>query len=214
MSETINFHWIYPRPSPRSINNSHRKQEQQPPLPATSQLIHSYLSSAAQCLNRTKSFHVPQIPPLPTDNNIHQQVPFSDNLDLAQSVPSNINHLDSTRTTPMLYHEHRFNSIASEVNRKPDGLVNTLRRSLKKNREKFLSKRSSTMKSCQSLNVEEPSTNLQTQMPMTPTLICRHQYRETNPDLSTTSLNGHHFDERSETDDQIRKKAMNLKEID
>lgn len=217
MSEAINFHWIYPRQSSRSINNSPQKQQHQPP---TNQLIQTYLSSAAQYLNRTKSFHVPQTATSPADNNAHQQVLRSDNLDLARSVPSNINHLNSS-ITPIAYHEHRFNSsIATEVYPKSDGIVNSLRRSLKNKRERFSQKRSSTMKSCQSLNNQDESSSnvvLQRQISMTPTLICRHQYLENNPDLSSINFNRQQNDDDgdgSETDDQIRKSEIFLRSID
>jgi hypothetical protein len=116
-----------------------------------------------------------------------------DNPNLARSVPD-VN-------PPMNYQEHRFES----VNNKPDGIVNTLRRSLRKNKEKFYNKRSTTMKSCNSLNHYEQSNHLQRQTSMTPNLICRHQYQDnqTNSPTKNNSLN-----EESEKNDRMRKKLL------
>jgi len=218
MSDTVNIHFIYGQQPPRTINNHIRKQQ-----PA-SKLINTYLSTAAQYLNRTKSFHVPQKTAFPnnnriqTVNNCHQQVLLTNNSNLARSVPSNMNNLNSTLpihsspTTPMTYHEHRFEQVNLNENNKSEGIVNTLRRSLRKNKERFYNKRSTTMKSCNSLNTYEQTTIVQPQTSMTPTLICRHHYLENKTDLSTiitmknntstTFIN----DDESEKNDQMRKR--------
>jgi len=204
MSDAVNFHFIYPQQPPRTINNHLRKQQ-----PA-SKLINSYLSTAAQYLNRTKSFHVPQSIPFPTNtsipivNNNPQQVLLTDNPNLVQSVPSNMNNLNP----PMSYQEHRFESVSSTVNNKSEGIVNVLRRSFRKNKAKFYNKRSTTMKSCNSLNHYEQSTIVQRQTSMTPNLICRHQYLENKTDLSTTKNNPSpsSVNEETEKNDRMRKR--------
>jgi len=223
MSDPVNFHFIYTQQPTRTINNHIRKQQ-----PA-SKLINTYLSTAAQYLNRTKSFHVPQNTTLTnsnhiqTNNNCHQQVLLTNNSNLARSIPSNMNNLNSTFIVPsppitssMTYHEHRFPTISSEMNsnnnNKSQGIVNTLRRSLRKNKERFYNKRSTTMKSCNSLNTYEQTTIVQPQISMTPTLICRHRYLKNKTDLSTTitmkNIISTTFinDDESEKDDQMRKR--------
>jgi hypothetical protein len=222
MSDAVNFHFIYTQQPTRTINNHVQKQQ-----PA-SKLINAYLSTAAQYLNRTKSFHVPQNTTLTnnnriqTGNNCHQQVLLTNNSNLARSVPSNMNNLNSTFITPnppitaMTYREHRFTPISSEMNsnenNKSQGIVNTLRRSLRKNKERFYNKRSTTMKSCNSLNTYEQTTIVQPQTSMTPNLICRHRYLKNKTDLSTTitmkNIISTTFinDDESEKDDQMRKR--------
>ncbi|CAF4511458.1 unnamed protein product, partial [Rotaria sp. Silwood2] len=171
MSDAVNFHFIYAQHSPHTINNHIRKQQ------STSKLINTCLSTAAQYLNRTKNC-------------------LTNNLDLAQSVPSNINNFNSTLAihslpiTPIIHHEHRLQTISSEINlnenKKTQGIVSTLRRSLKKNKERFYNKRSTTMKSCNSLINYEQSRYIQPHLSMTPILTFRHEYLENNTDSCST----------------------------
>jgi hypothetical protein len=222
MSDAVNFHFIYTQQPSCSINNPIRKQQ------PTSKLINTYLSTAAQYLNRTKSFHVPPNLTLTNNNDIQtvkdsQQQVLSN---LARSVPSNMNNLNTSLTnqnlptTPMTYHEHRFQPVSSEINlnenNKSQGFVNTLRRSLRKNKERFYNKRSTTMKSCNSLNNYEQQIIVQPQISMTPTLICRHQYLENNipscaaikmKNQNSTTLINNNNDDESETNDQMCKKS-------
>lgn len=219
MSDAINFHSIYTKQPPYTINNHIRKQQ-----PPTSKLINTYLSTAAQYLNRTKSFHVPQTTTtvsnynrIQTGNNYHQQILLQNNSNLARSVPSNMNNLNSTTILPNSPIKSR--PIPSEMNsnennnnnNKSQGIVNTLRRSLKKNKERFYNKRSTTMKSCNSLNTYESPNIIQTPMSMTPTLLCRRQYLENQID-SPIKLNMKHNipinfinDDELEKDDRMRK---------
>jgi hypothetical protein len=223
MSDTVNIHFIYGQQPPRTINNHIRKQQ-----PA-SKLINTYLSTAAQYLNRTKSFHVPQKTAFPNNNRIqtvnscHQQVLLTNNSNLARSVPSNMNNLNSTLPihnspiTPMTYHEHRFEQVNLNENNKSEGIVNTLRRSLRKNKERFYNKRSTTMKSSNSLNAYQQSTIIQSQTSMTPTLISRHQYSANKIDSSTavtmknynsTIFINNNNDDESEKKDRMRKRPI------
>jgi hypothetical protein len=203
MSHAVNFHFIYPQqPSSRTINSHVRKQQ-----PA-SKLINSYLSTAAQYLNRTKSFHIPQTTtfpsnsPTPIVNDYQEDVLGIDNSNLARSVPSSMNNLNPT----MNYQEHRFESITN----KSDGIVNSLRRSLRRSKEKFYNKRSTTMKSCNSLNHYEPSAHPQRQTSMTPNLICRHQYFENKID---SSMKNNSLNEESEMNDRLRKNFCFLQQL-
>ncbi|CAF4910890.1 unnamed protein product [Rotaria sp. Silwood1] len=217
MSDAVNFHFIYTQHSPHTVNNHIRKQQ------STSKLINTCLSTAAQYLNRTKSFHVPSNSTIINNKNSHQQDCLTNNLDLARSVPSNINNLNQPLTihslpiTPIMHHEHRFQPISSEINinenNKTQGIVYTLRRSLKKNKERFYNKRSTTMKSCNSLINYEQSTNIQPEISMTPILSFRHQYLENNTDScstitmkndsSTVLTDDINNDDESENNDQI-----------
>jgi len=88
--------------------------------------------------------------------------------DLAKSM----HDLTAENSTP--------STMSTNDNNKSQGLVNTLRRSLRKNRERFYNKRASTMKSCQSLHTCEQATNLQPKFSMTPTLSSRRQAKEKN----------------------------------
>jgi hypothetical protein len=220
MSDMVDFHFIYAQQSPQTINNHIRKQQ-----PA-SKLINTYLSTAAQYLNRTKSFHIPQNTThlnnnnnnnktlqTPTVNNGRQQALLTNNFHLARSVPSNMNSLNSSSAVqklPMAYQEHRFEpELHSNGNNKSQGIVNTLRRSLKKSKERFYNKRSTTMKSCNSISNYEQS--------MTPTLLSRHQYAEHNTgscmtitmkNTSSTNLLENNNDYNSEKNDQMCKKYI------
>lgn len=224
MSDAVNFHSICTQQPPRPINNHMRKQQ------PTSKLINTYLSTAAQYLNRTKSFHVPQTTTFTNNNriqivnNCHQQVLLTNNSNLARSVPSNMNNLNSTTMihNPKLmsknYHEHQFQPVSSEINlnenNKSQGIVNTLRRSLRKNKERFYNKRSQTMKSCNSLNNYEASSIIQSRISMTPTLLCRRQYLENKVDLSTKITMKNNIstsflnDDELEKDDRMRKRIF------
>ncbi|CAF0942808.1 unnamed protein product [Adineta steineri] len=187
MSDAINFHFIYPQQTSHT-NKNHHLRKQQP----ANKFINSYLSTAAHYLNRTKSFHVPSNTTLTNnpnnntciqiDNNSQQQQSYlTNNSQLARSVPSNINNLNPPST---IYHEYQFQPVSSEIksnkNYKSPGIVNTLRKSLRKNKERFYNKRSTTMKSCHSLSNYEQSPIILPQTSMTPTLLCRHQHIETN----------------------------------
>jgi hypothetical protein len=211
MSDAVNFHFIYTQHQPpRAINNRIRKQQ-----PA-SKLINTYLSTAAQYLNRTKSFHVPSNATFATNKHVpivnKSQQSVSSNL--ARSVPSNMNNLiQNPPVSPMTYHEHRFEPVSSPT--KSQGFVNTLRRSLRKNKERFYNKRSTTMKSCNSLNNYDQQKLLQTQISMTPTLLCRNHYLEHNNGSSTpitmknynsTILINNNNDDEAENNDQMCKK--------
>ncbi|CAF4583930.1 unnamed protein product, partial [Rotaria sp. Silwood2] len=219
MSDAVNFHFIYAQHSPHTINNHIRKQQ------STSKLINTCLSTAAQYLNRTKSFHVPPNNTIINNKynkNSHQKDCLTNNLDLAQSVPSNINNFNSTLAihslpiTPIIHHEHRLQTISSEINlnenKKTQGIVSTLRRSLKKNKERFYNKRSTTMKSCNSLINYEQSRYIQPHLSMTPILTFRHEYLENNTDscstitmknYSSTTLVDNNNDDELEDNDQI-----------
>jgi hypothetical protein len=172
MSDTAELQFIY-APQTHIINTSFQKQQ-----PA-SKLVNRYLSTAAQYLNRTKSFHVP------STNNLGQSM-------------QNINPVKSTsHTLPMsIMDTSTNNSSTLPLNcndNKTQGLVNTLRRSLRKNKDRFYNKRSATMKSCHSLNTYEQITNqdIHSKISMTPTLFARRQH-----------LNDSHSNNKS---DQIRK---------
>lgn len=184
MSDIAELKFLYP-PQTHIINTSFHKQ--QPP----NKLVNRYLSTAAQYLNRTKSFHVP-----PTNNNnnnhyYHHHTPLympSKTDNLVQSM-QNIGPLTTVQTSsndlPMATNENNSSSIPLNSNHnsinsnKPQGFVNTLRRSLRKSRERFYNKRSTTMKSCHSLNTCEQQPDDQydnhTKISMTPTLIYRRQ---------------------------------------
>jgi hypothetical protein len=93
---------------------------------------------------------------------------------------------------------------------KSQGFVNTLRRSLRKNRERFYNKRSTTMKSCHSLNTCDQTPNdaqdIHTKISMTPTLYCRRQ-QLTNKN-ETYSLRKTIKDNNK--NDQMRKRKINI----
>ncbi|CAF0949814.1 unnamed protein product [Adineta ricciae] len=201
MSDAINFHFVYPQTPSHPSTNHIRKQQ------STSKLINTYLSTAAQYLNRTKSFHISTNATLRPKKSICIQVDnnspekrssLCNNPNLARSVPSNINNLNLSlvsTNTHMIYHEQQFQSIGmSEVNTnkesKSPGFVNTIRRSLRKNKERFYNKRSVTMKSCHSLSQYEETPVILPQTSMTPTLLCRRQYSDKTHEAFTTTPTG------------------------
>jgi hypothetical protein len=160
MSDTAELQFIY-APQTHIINTSFQKQQ-----PA-SKLVNRYLSTTTQYLNRTKSFHVPS-----TNNNQYN---------LGQSM-QNINSVKITSDTlPMEINSSTlpFNCNNNSINgNKPQGFVNTLRRSLRKNKERFYNKRAATMKSCHSLSTYEQAMNqdIHRKISMTPTLFSRRQH--------------------------------------
>lgn len=244
MSDAVDFHFIFTPQPLRIASHPIRKQ------PSASKLINTYLSTAAQYLNRTKSFHIPSIT-VPGNETCQQSMRdsnpsisyklqpgpsdyFTSHLSPARSVPSNINqlnpslkihqhHPDSSNN----YCEHRFPPNASELHldekkkskdSKSQGLVSTLRRSLRKNKERFYNKRASAMKSCHSLSNYEQSIVVQSPTSMTPTLLCRHQYVEHNsPSINAIQLKtihgsnysvNHKHENESENNDFTRKKQI------
>lgn len=91
--------------------------------------VNKYLSTAVHYLSRTKSFHV--APNKTTvDFPSNKLIEFQTN----DESPTNLFDLPSTNS---------------------QGIVNTLRRSLRKSKERFYNKRSATMKSCHSLHNDE-----------------------------------------------------------
>ena len=180
---------MFDTPHSHLVNDSIRKQ------PAASSLVNRYLSAAGHYLNRTRSFHVPSALPnnnktfIPTttigcnDPHVTGQYLLTYNRDLAPSLAASMQNLSPSANLPILpanlecQQPCDANPMPSD---KPHGLVNTLRRSLRKSRERFYNKRSSTMKSCQSLNnydvnsPDDPSSP--TPICMTPVLLSRHPY--------------------------------------
>ena len=149
-------------PSSNLFTNSLRRQI------STAKLLNNYLSTAAQYLNRTKSFHIPPTPM----SNFDEKFP-STPLCPARSVPMNINNLSA------IYQEHRFSSDEPDnkkkiKDQKTMGIVNTIRRSLRKSRDRFYNKRSMTMKSCHSLPQYDPSINIHSPISLTPILSHRN----------------------------------------
>ena len=242
MSDAVDFHYIFASQPLRINSHSIRKQ------PSASKLINTYLSTAAQYLNRTKSFHVS--PTTVADHETgqrtmrdsNQSISFKTQVDRsayltnylspARSVPSNINHLNPSSTihqrhpgSSNTYEDHRFPTNASELHfsdkkkikdSKSQGLVSTLRRSLRKNKERFYNKRATTMKSCHSLSNYDQSTAVRT-----PTLLCRRPHVENHsPSIdaitmkrvqsSMQSVNQHHEIESENNDDPMRKRQFFL----
>lgn len=171
MSDAVEFQFIY-APQTHIINTPFEKQQ-----PA-SKLVNRYLSTAAQYLNRTKSFHVSSTPSNNQKTTTSQAITSSANVltvNLAQSIHN---------ITGMSTLERNSSSIVSPLNsneNKSQGFVNTLRRSLRKNKERFYNKRAATMKSCHALNASEQTQEEQDEFPakmsMTPTLFGRRQHR-------------------------------------
>lgn len=175
MSDALEFQCIY-APQTHIINTSFEKQQ-----PA-SKLVNRYLSTAAQYLNRTKSFHVSSTPSNNQQNDTHQESTSSANVltdNLGQSL-----HNISPSTPTMSSLERNLSPAMLPLNsnqNKSQGFVNTLRRSLRKNKERFYNKRAATMKSCHALNAPEQTNEDQDEIPskisMTPTLFGRRQHR-------------------------------------
>ncbi|CAM4915752.1 unnamed protein product [Rotaria socialis] len=218
MSDAVNFHCIYSPHASHTMNNHIRKQQ------PTIKLINTCLSTAAQYLNRTKSFHVSPSTTIinnkhsiPMTKSSHQHNLLVNNVDLARSVPSNINNVNPRSTihslpiTPIAYHENRVQPVPSEIgsneNNKAQGIVYTLRRSIKRNKDRFYNKRSATMKSCNSLINYQQSTSSQPSASMTPALFFRRKYSENNVG-SCTTINNYSStmltnDDESEQHDQM-----------
>jgi hypothetical protein len=188
MSDVVELQFIYTPPT-HIINTSFQKQQ-----PAN-KLVNRYLSTAAQYLNRTKSFHVPS-----TNNHIPQEISSNNLLPLIHTIsPLNTVKISSTDLA-MSTNESGSSTLPLNCNKnsidgnKSQGLVNTLRRSLRKNRERFYNKRSTTMKSCHSLNTYEQTMNdhpqqIHAQISMTPTLFSRKQHKHETYSLRNTIKN-------------------------
>jgi len=77
---------------------------------------------------------------------------------------------------------------------------------LRKNKERFYNKRSTTMKSCHSLNTYEQTLdehrNVSKKFSMTPTLLCRHQHLSINNQISSIT----NAIEDITNEDQMRKR--------
>ena len=135
-----------------------------------SKLANRYLSTAAQYLTRTRSFHVPSN----KQNNGTTPLSIIQHDELVRSIPSDMQTNTPAKEAPPFPSDGPTNS--PEENR-PQGIVNTLRRSLRKSKERFYNKRAATMKSCHSLhNYEYNATDPTPSVAMTPTLLCRQQY--------------------------------------
>ena len=164
-------------------------RKQQP----ASKVANRYLSTAAQYLTRTRSFHVSSN----KQNNGNASLSAIRHDDLARSIPRNMpTNNPSKEDLPVNQPDGPTKSLDDN---KSQGIVNTLRRSLRKSKERFYNKRSATMKSCHSLhNYEYTGTpDPSPSMAMTPTLLSRHQYlsRISTPKARTSAAN----------DKQIRK---------
>ena len=195
MSNAVELQFIS---SSQSHNINTQIQKQQP----TNKLVTKYLSTAAHYLNRTKSFHLSKTN---DDNKNDIQAYTSGETALSnnptQSMPTNIHNISSL--TELKMHPNHLPISVDETNssglplngnnnhslingNKSRGLVNIVRRSLRKNKERFHSKRSTTMKSCYSLNADEQITNdyqdICAKISMTPTLFCRRQHITNNID--------------------------------
>jgi len=210
MSNIGEVQFIY-APQTHIINTPFQKQQ------PTSKLVNRYLSTAAQYLNRTKSFHVPST----NNNNSICQYTSPTNLvtnNLAQSMHS-ISPLTTVQVSSndlqMSTNENNSSSLPLNCNNnsinsnKSQGFVNTLRRSLRKNRERFYNKRSATMKSCHSLNTYEQTPNDQqnthVKVSMTPSLHYRRQQSENKN--GTYSLRKTIMKDNNKND-QMRKRKM------
>ena len=225
MSDMVDFLSLYAQQPPRTINNPIRKQQ------SATKLINTYLSTAAQYLNRTKSFHIPPSTSSQIGDGSNSHVSYaavfgppaallaSNHLNLTRSVPSNMNNLypSSPAHEPMSSDVH-VNGKKKAKENKSHGFVNTLRRSLRKNKERFYNKRATTMKSCQSLSNYDPTTIGRSPASITPTLPCRR--REYTEDAreppSLTMITKHrrtHVDQSNddsvvvEADDRMRKNS-------
>ena len=153
-----------------SNTNSIRKQ-------ASSKLVNRYLSTAAQYLNRSKSFHIPSSTPH-NNNQSRSIIPCHDrhfffyHADLPQrSIPMNINRIKPSDLVDVDDDPQQlvtYPSSSIDLEHKSHGFVNTLRRSLRKNKERISSK------SSHSLHQNETNTPHPTLITMTPTLRPRH----------------------------------------
>jgi hypothetical protein len=216
MSDPVELQYIY-APQPYVINTQIQKQQ-----PA-SKLVNRYLSTAAQYLNRTKSFHVPSTNN--NHNNIRQRLSYENTLtnNLAQSIPTNMHNISPSTSIKISSNDLKMstdktNTLSLPLNgnnnsingNKSQGLVNTLRRSLRKNKDRFYNKRSTTMKSCHSLNTCEQTMNnhqdIHPKISMTPTLLCRRQHL---PNTNGTYSIRYPVKDNN-TDDQMRKRTRLL----
>ncbi|CAF4513377.1 unnamed protein product [Rotaria socialis] len=197
MSNCAELQYFYAQ-EPYIIDSRIPKQQ------SANKLVNGYRSTAAHYLNRTKSFHLPTA----NHNNNNIQVCLSGNHTLPNNflhsipnkmdnvnVPTNINiHSNNismfahqTNSSMLPSNNNNNNSIDSS---KSQGIVSTLRRSLRKNKERFYNKRSTAMKSCHSLNTYEQTMadhqDIHLKPSMTPILLCRHQ--SSIPTIETCSM--------------------------
>ena len=130
------------------------------------------------------------------------------NRDLAPSLAASMQNLSPSTNLPVLpanlEHQQPCDVNPMQQSDKPHGLVNTLRRSLRKSRERFYNKRSSTMKSCQSLNNYDPTLPDDSPICMTPVLLSRHPYSTTGRG-TTPSPSIHRASKTNETGDHRRR---------
>jgi hypothetical protein len=155
-----------------TIDNSFEKQ-------SSSKLVNRYLSTAAQYLNRSKSFHILSSTTTTNNNNqsdriipsCHDRHFFLYHADLTQrSIPMNIDRInrlqnDNVDPPPLLQPPLPPSSI--QLEEKSHGFVNTLRRSLRKNKERFTTKRTT--------NTLLHQNEINSITTMTPTTIRRRQ---------------------------------------
>lgn len=193
-------------PQAHIINSQSQKQQ-----PA-SKLVNKYLSTAAQYINKAKTFHLPT-----TNNNNNIEEYISDNHllanNVAQLIPNTKNNINvpidiNTHPTNLLMAVNEINSSAlpsddtnnSIESNKSQGFVNTIRRSLRKNKIRFYNKRAATMKSCHSLYTYDQTVHDNPESPskssMTPVLLCRHQTLSGNISMRL---------DKDSDDNQIRK---------
>ncbi|CAF1245677.1 unnamed protein product [Rotaria magnacalcarata] len=223
MSNCAELEYFYAQ-EPHIING--RIPKQQP----ANKLVNGYLSTAANYINRAKSFHLPTT----NHNNSNIQVCLSVNHTLPNSithsipnkmdnvnVPASINihsdnllifaHQTNSSILPSNDNTNNNNNNHSIDSSKSQGIVSTLRRSLRKNKERFYNKRSTAMKSCHSLNTYEQTMadnqDIHLKSSMTPILLCRHQ--TSVPTIETCSMRNIIVDNGD--DDEMRKtNATNL----
>jgi hypothetical protein len=218
MSDAVELQFIY-APQPRILNTQIQKHQ-----PA-SKLVNKYLSTAAQYLNRTKSFHVPSTHN--NHNNIRQHITYDNTLtnNLAQSIPANMHNISPSTTRKISSNDlkisnEKTNTLNIPMNgnnnsindNKPQGFVNTLRRSLRKNKERFYNKRSTAMKSCHSLNTYEQTINnhqdIYAKIAMTPTLLCRREHLTNNNGTTYSIRKPIKDNNNNDDDDQMRKRLF------
>lgn len=184
MSNAVELQFIY---APQAHIIDRQTEKQQP----TSKLVNRYLSTATQYLNRTKSFHL-----TPTTTNQHTIHRYSKNpsaTNLDQLIPINVRPMNRSTLDKLSSNDQTMSMDETDSSRLPlnennnsinvnksQGFVNTLRRSLRKNKERFYNKQSSAMKSCHSLNTYEQHTsqdlqNIYKKISMTPTLLSHRE---------------------------------------
>lgn len=231
MSDALHLNCFYSQHSPHIMNDHIRKHQ------PTTKLINTCLSTAAQYLSRTKSFHVPPTTVIENNKNDNNSISaikksYQDdslltNTNLARSIPSNINNFKTSLTIyspplpPRVHHDKRYQTISSKIdfdenNKTTQGFVDSLRRSLKRNKDRLHNKRSETMKSSNSLSNYDQSTNIQSQTSTTPKLCVRRQHSENYTDSCLTVTikdpssivlkNPNHDNHQTEINGQKRKK--------